>query len=133
MHTCHATANPFDDLDIVMHCSGGEIGIVKDFKDTSAGSISVLFEYGYVLAVSPMYLEKVERASEFETRERAVKVIREQLKRFDDKKRVILEKTIEEFIGLIFVFDHGKIFEIFALRGKHYGKLNTARILSEFL
>ena len=93
MHTCHATANPFDDLDIVMHCNGGEIGIVKDSKDTSAGSISVLFEYGYVLAVSPMCLEKVERASEFETRERAVKVIREQLKRFDDKKRVILESV----------------------------------------
>lgn len=131
MHTCHATANPFDDLDIVMHCNGGEIGIVKDSKDTSAGSISVLFEYGYVLAVSPMCLEKVERASEFETRERAVKVIREQLKRFDDKKRVILEKTIEELSG--FVLNHGKIFEIFALRGKHYGKLNIARILSEFL
>lgn len=99
LRTYHATVNPFNDLDIVTHCFGGEIGIVTDPKTDHAGTIPVLFEGGYVLAVNPMCLGKVSGTSEHELRVRAVKLIRDRSNRFSNEKRVILKKTIEKLSG----------------------------------
>ena len=96
----YAAANPFINLDIVMHCCGGELGIVKDSEGTFKGEISVLFEDGYILAVSPMCLEKIDNHSEPVLRKRAVKVIREHSNRFDDEECAALEKTISDLSAL---------------------------------
>lgn len=92
----YAAANPFVDLDIVMHCCGGELGIVEGSEDASKGEISVLFEEGYIMAVSPMCLEKIDGNSEPVLRERAVKIIREKLNCFDEEKAAALEEMITE-------------------------------------
>lgn len=92
----HANVNPFNDLDIVMHCRGGELGIAVDSKDAPKGEISVLIEDGYILAVSPMCLEKIDGNSEPTLREKAVKVIREHFNRFDEEKTAALEEMITE-------------------------------------
>lgn len=96
----YVAANPFIDLDIVMHCCGGEFGIVEGSEDASKGEISVLFEEGYIMAVSPMCFEKIDCNSEPVLRERSVKVIREHINRFDDEERAALEKTISDLSAL---------------------------------
>lgn len=96
----YAAANPFIDLDIVMHCRGGELGIVDGSEDVPKGEISVLFEEWYIMTVSPMFLEKINGNSEPVLRERTVRVIRENINRFDDEERAVLEKTISELSAL---------------------------------
>lgn len=97
---CCAAVNPFNDLDIVMHFREGEIGVVESPEAAQRGKISVLFEWGSILEVNPMCLEKIDGNSEPILRERAVKVIREQLNLFGEEKRATLEKTISELSAL---------------------------------
>lgn len=96
----YTAVNPFEELDIVIHCGSGEIGIVRDTDGDFEGEIYVLFEDGCVQNTSTMCLEKIDRDSEPALREKAAKVIREQLKRFKDERRAALEKTASEFSGL---------------------------------
>lgn len=100
----HIDANSLNDLDIVMQCYSGELGIVTDVRDDpqGRGEIFVLFDFaedGNLSLTNPMCLEKVESTSDPKLRERAVKVIRKQLIHFNDEERALLEKTIAELSG----------------------------------
>lgn len=92
----YTAVDPFNELDIVIHCRSGELGIVRDSEGNHEGEILILFEDGFTKSVSPMCLEKIDRDSEPALRGKAAKVIREQLKRFKGERRAALEKTASE-------------------------------------
>lgn len=97
-----AVKDPFNKWDVVMHCVGGEIGIVLDHNGDSTRSVCVCLKSGGILEarfldVNPMCLEKIDASSPPELRERGVKFIREQSEHTSNgEMRAALEKAVEK-------------------------------------